>query len=381
MFLFAIDQVASAQSAFDSGRLVEARTILESQPASAASAALLARVYHQLKVPQRAASAARQAELLGATSPSVQHNLALYFAESKQRKLAALWEGRFAESKEADPAASLRAALLYAEIADHQQAIAFGTRALASNDRPELRLLLARAYEATGKPDEAITQYQALIKLLPYDEPTHAAFGQALLRLSRFNDAASFLEDARKTFDKSPQIELAYGVALYTQRRFSEAGLSFFRVIELAPAVSQPYIFLARMIDQLPDRVPALLTAAQAWLKLESTNGFAPFVVARALHASGAPDVEVKPYLLDAIRRDKSIWEFPFELGQLLERQRDFLAAAQAYEHAIQLNPKVPEPHYRLARVYDRLSKPSLAARERQLHQSLQSPAKKGGMQ
>ena len=381
MFFFAIDQIATAQSAFDAGRLVEARTLLESQPPSASSAALLARIYLQLKLPQRAATAARQAEQIGATIPSVQHNLALYFAATNQRKLAALWEGRYSESKEADSAASLRAAMLYAELPDHPQAIAFGTRALASNDRPELRLLLARAYEATSKPDEAITHYQALIKLLPYDEPTHAAFGQALLRLARFNDAASFLESAKKTFDKSPQIELAYGVALYTQRRFPEAGLSFFRVIDLAPAVAQPYIFLARMIDQLPDRVPALLAASQAWLKLESTNGFAPFVFARALHASGAPDGEVKPFLLDAIRRDKTIWEFPFELGQLLERERDFTAAAQAYERAIQLNPKVPEPHYRLARVYDRLQKPTLAARERQLHQSLQSPAKKSGMQ
>ena len=40
----------------------------------------------------------------------------------------------------------------------------------------------------------------------------------------------------------------------------------------------------------------------------------------------------------------------------------------------------VPESHYRLARLYDRLQKPALAARERLVHQRLLA-APKGGMQ
>lgn len=380
MLFFAIDHLADAQAAFDSGRFAEARIKLESRPLSGPAAALLARIYLHLKLPQRAAAAARQAEQLAPSNPSVQHSLALYFAVAQQRKLAALWEGRYAQSPDADSAAALRAALLFAEVADHPQAIAFGRQALAREDRPELRLLLARSYEATAKPDEAVAQYQALLLLLPYDEPTHAAFGQALLRLARFNDAATFLAEARQKFDKSPQLELAYGVALYTQRRFAEAATSLFRVIDLAPSVPQPYIFMARMIDQLPDRVPALRAAAETWLENEPTNGFAPFVVARARQASNADDNETKPLLLEAIRRDATVWEFPFELAQLLERQRDYPAAVRFYEKSIALNAAVPESHYRLARLYDRLQKPALAARERLVHQRLLA-APKGGMQ
>jgi tetratricopeptide (TPR) repeat protein len=134
------------------------------------------------------------------------------------------------------------------------------------------------------------------------------------------------------------------------------------------------------MIDQLPDRAEALRDAAAAWYRNEAKNGFAPFVYARALAAAGAPDNETKPLLLEAMRRDGKVWEFPFELGQVLERQRDWAGAAREYERAIALNPGVPEPHYRLARVYDRLQKPALAARERAMHQKLQG-APKGGMQ
>lgn len=380
MYLFAVDTVATAQAALEAGRLVEARVQLESLRSDGRAAALLARVYLGLKMPQQAAAAARTAERLAGGVPLAQHQLALYYAQSGQRKLAAEWEGRFARSAEADRGAAVRAALLFAEVPDWPQVIALGAPALAHHDRPELRLALARAYEATTQPALAIEQYQALLRLLPGDEPTHAAYGQALLRMARFNDAAAFLAEARQKFDRSPQLELAYGVALYTQRRFAEAGESFLRVIDLAPDVPQPYIFLARMIDQVPERVAEIRTRAEAWLRVEPKSGFAPFVTGRAMHAAGAPDAEVKPLLLEAQRRDATVWEFPFELGQLHERERNFAAAAVAYERAIALNPQVPEPHYRLARVYDRLAQPAKAARERALHQKLLAHPK-GGMQ
>lgn len=384
MYLFAADTIGTAQAALEAGRLAEARVLLETSPGDGRAQALLARLYLMLNMPQRAVAAARQAERLGASIPVVQHNLALYFAQSGQRKLAAIWEGRFAQSKEADEAAGLRAALLYGEVKQWPEAIAFGTAALERGERADLRLMLARGFEATGKPDAAVVQYLALLELLPYDEPTHAAYGQALLRMGRFNDASAFLAKARGNFDKSPQIELAYGVALYTQRRFTESAERFFRVIDLAPEVPQPYIFLARMIDQLPERVSEIRARAEAWLRVEPLNGFAPFVVARAMHSAGAADSESKPLLLEAIRRDPAVWDFPFELGQLLERERDFSGAAVAYEKAIRLNAQAPEPHYRLARVYDRLGQTVKAASERQLHEKLLASPRtgsKGGMQ
>ncbi len=381
MYLFAADTIGTAQAALEAGRLAEARVLLEASPGDGRAQALLARLYFMLNQPQRAASAAQQAARLAPAMPAVQHTLALYFAQSGQRKLAALWEGRYAVAKEADGAAGLRAALLFAEVRQWPEAIAFGTAALGREDRADLRLMLARGFEATGKPDAAVEQYRALLALLPYDEPTYAAYGQALLRMARFNEAAEFLAQARNKFDKSPQIELAYGVALYTQRRFTEAAERFFRVIELTPEVPQPYIFLARMIDQLPERVAEIRARAEEWLQMEPSNGFAPFVVARARHAAGAADSEVKPMLVEAMRRDQKVWDFPFELGQLLERERDFAGAVQAYEKAILLNAQAPETHYRLARVYDRLGQTLKAARERQMHEKLLASPKKGGMQ
>ena len=125
------------------------------------------------------------------------------------------------------------------------------------------------------------------------------------------------------------------------------------------------------MIEQIPARVPVIRQHAKAWLEGESSSAFAPFVYARTLIATGEPDDLILPLLVEAMRRDGSVWDFAFELGQLLERQRDLAGAARAYEKAIALDPKAPEPHYRLARVWDRLREPVKATRERMIHKQL----------
>ena len=292
--------------------------------------------------------------------------------------MAAQWEGRYAQSPQSDPAAPLRAALLHAELQQWPQASRLGQVALARQDRPEVRQLLSRAAEAVGDAAEAIAQQRALVVQLPYDEAAHAELGQLLLRLGKFTGAATFLEQAQRNFDKSAAIELALGVAYYSQRRFVDAGARFLRVIQLDPVMPQPYIFLAKMIDQLPNQVLEIRARAEAWHQQELDNGFAPYVYARALQAAGAPDSETKPLLLEAIRRDPRIWEFSFELGQLLERERAFPEAALAYEASAAINSKIPEIHYRLARVYDRLGNSSKAQQERARHKQLLGTPKAG---
>ncbi len=377
MPLLLIAQSEAAEAAYAAGRLTEARQLLEPRR-DASSAALLARVLQQMKLPERAQSAARQAEASGATVPAVQHQLALYYAQSGQRHLAAQWEGRYAQSPLADAAAPLRAALLYEELRQWPDAARLGRLALARQDRPEVRRLLVRTAEALHNSNEAIAQQRMLVAQLPYDEEAHAELGQLLLRSAKFSEAATVLEQAQQKFDKSPAIELALGVAYYSQRRFADAGARFLRVIDLDAAIPQPYIFLAKMIDQLPGLIPEIRARAEVWNRLETRNGFAPYVCARAQQAAGVQDAETKPLLLEAIRRNPKIWEFSFELGQLLERERAYPAAAQAYETSAAINPRIPEIHYRLSRVYDRLGQSAKANQERAFHKQLLGTPKTG---
>jgi predicted Zn-dependent protease len=59
-----------------------------------------------------------------------------------------------------------------------------------------------------------------------------------------------------------------------------------------------------------------------------------------------------------------------------LENVRKFEEAGAELERSAALNPQAPTPHYRLARVYDRLGKTQDAVRERALHEKLTAEEK-----
>ena len=378
--------LAQAAAALAQDRPAEARPLLESatrlNPRDAMAWALLAQTYWRLKQPMQAAAAAKRVD---ATSDAkVQHALAIYYAQSGNRKRAAQLETQFARSGDADKTAALRAAMLNLEAGDHVAAIEMGEWALRSEDRLETRQLLARAYEAAGRMDDAIRQRREMVRLSPHSEDAHAELGKLLLRAGRFTAAVVFLEESRASFDKSPQIELELGVALYSLRRFDEAAGRFLRVMELEPAIEQPYVFLARMIDQTPGRVPDLLERAAQWNRREKDNHYAPFVYAKALQAAGggtdgADRIEL--LLREAIRRQPKFWESHFELAQVLEQRGNLAGAAAEFQIAVTLNPKQAAPHYRLARIYERLGQKQQAAHQRAIHaQILEAEKGRPGM-
>lgn len=373
--------LAQAAASLEQNRPAEARVLLEratkDEPRNAMAWVLLAQTYLRLGQAAPAASAAQRAEASAPGEPHIQHTLALFHAQSGNRKKAAELEARYARSGQADKAAPARAALLNWETGNRAEAIALGEEAMRREDRAEVREMLARAYEAASRPDDAIEQWREVVRLRPNSEEMRAELGKALLRTGKFTDAAASLEEARRDFDKSPQIELALGVAYYSLRRFDDAATRFLRVIDLAPEVEQPYVFLVRMIDQIPGRVAEMQPRFSAWAGIEKSNHYAPFVLAKALQASGEGAGRVEALLREAIRRQPKFWESHFELAQVLEQQPGKLAyAAEEFKQAIALNPKQAAPHYRLARVYDRMGQRALAARERAIHAQLLSVEK-----
>ncbi len=368
-------QISDAARALDAGRAAEVRTYLEqsvsAQPSDSFAWALLARTHWALKEPSKAKSAAERAERGVAGSPDAQHSLALYYAQSGNRKRAAELEGLYAGSPKADSGAMVRAALLHFEVGSYAEAIRFGEKTGA--DRPDIALMLARAYEARKETDASLRAYEKFAALQPWDEESYSQLGQAYLRAGRFSEALERLEAGVRKFDKSPQLELALGVAYYGQRRFSDAGRKFLRVIDLAPDIEQPYVFLAKMIDQLESMLPEITAKFAAWNALEKTNHFAPFVYAKVAS-------EPEPLLREAIRRQPKFWESHFDLGAILEQKREFAAAAVELEESAKLSPNEAAPQYRLARIYARLGQTEKAAAARAKHEKLTAANAKPGM-
>ncbi len=337
----------------------------------------LAQTYRKLNRQSSAHLAASRAASLAPDDPLILHGLALYHSETGNWAEAADFEARYAEKATGDREALPRAVSFYLQAGQTKRAIEVAEQGLKGQNRADLRNLLGKAYESVGQSDKSILELQEAIRLDPYEQDYHFDLAYALLVHQNFDVAIRVLEAARKAFDKSPQIELALGVAYYGQRRFVEAVDSFLRTAALAPGLEQPYVFLGRILSHAEGRLDQVTAKFAAFARDNPESFLGYFLHAKVLTAqlgpSGPSELagQAEALYRKAIALNGSYWESHFQLALLLERKREFLQAAEQLERSIQLNPKNPTLHYRLARVYDRLGRGEQAEAERALHHKL----------
>jgi tetratricopeptide (TPR) repeat protein len=330
----------------------------------------LAQTYWKLHESKLAGSAAEKAERLAPSNPVVFKALSLFYSESGNYEKAAECAAGFASKAPADQGAYARAIQLYLQAGKPKRAIDLARSALVAENRADLRYLLGKAYEMDGHPAESVREMRAAIKLNPYEESYYFELARDLLKHNSAQEAIQVLEDGKKDFARSAQIELTLGVAYYSMRRFSDAVDAFLRVIRIDPGVEQPYVFLGRMLDQTASKLPDVTAAFAALAKANPKNYTADFLYGKAL-AFGGQRNQAEALLRQSIVENGEFWESHFELGAVLEGKRDFAGAAREFSRAAELNPKNPGVHYRLARVYDRLGKADESKAEHALHEKL----------
>ena len=348
------------------------------EPKNARAWMLLAQTYARQKKPEAALRAANKAGELGRSDAEVQQGLAYLFIELQpDLTRASGFAARYAELRPADRDAWKRAASLYLETGRPDQAIAAGTRGLSFTPSAELHTILGQAYSAKRDWQNAEKHLTEAVKLSPYEEDTHFRLAQMYMLRQDFPKAVQVLLNARRTFDKSAQIELALGVSYYGLRRFPEAVDQFLRTIRLAPSVPQPYAFLSRILEHAGDRLGEATRAFAAFNASHPKDPmgylwYAKALVAQLAPGGKSPDAETAFELLSkSLALDASVAETRYQLGCLLERKRDYAGAALELEKSIALNSKESAAHFHLSRVYDRLGRKEEAARERELHEKL----------
>ncbi len=267
----------------------------------------------------------------------------------------------------------------YAKQKKQEPALAAAERAgkLGVADREILRGLAHFYTELQPDLPKAARQLKRVLDLSPYDEQAHFQLAQAHLLQQDFPSAIRVLENARKTFDKSPQIELSLGVAYYGLRNFRGAVDQFLKAISLAPDAPQPYVFLGRILEHTGDRLPEVAQLFAAFQARNSQNplGYvlhAKVVIAQLPPAGYPPEAAAAlEWLKKALVLAEHSAEAHFLMGVLLDRKGEYPEAAAHLERAVALNAKDPAPHYRLARVYSRLGRNQEAAEQRRMHEKL----------
>jgi tetratricopeptide (TPR) repeat protein len=331
----------------------------------------LAQTYWKLKLADLAQSAAAKAQSADPENPVVLHGLAYFYTESGDPAKAAPLEARYAEKAPRDRDAFPRAVDLYLRANQPKPAIELARKALTLEDRDNLHELLGEAYDMDGQPEQAALEMRQAIQLNRYDETYYFSLGSLYLRHNNPAAAIRIFEDGGKVFAKSAQLELALGVAYYGMRRFSDAADCFLRTIEIAPQVEQPYMFLGRMLDQAEDKLPRVTEVYAAFASAKPNNYLAPFLYAKALSLEAGDPQQVETLLRKSIALNDKFWESHYELGQLLERRRDYAGAAGEFRRGIELSAGNSTLHYHLARVYERMGKKDEAAAEHAAHERL----------
>lgn len=352
---------------------------IEQSPDEARAWIGLAQIYRVLNLHAKASRHASEAARLGEDDPLIQHALSMFYTDYGDFAEAARWEEKFARSERGSHDAFLRAATLYLEAGMPLRATEVGEAALEAEtgESAEVHNLLGRAYATAHRPEDGLRHLRLAVELGPYQESFHYDLGYFHLLAGEFDAARAAFLAGRQYFDKSPALEIGLGIVAYQERRFDDAVGSFLRASELAPAMEQPHAFLGRLLQHAVRRMDEVEERLRIFHKEHSRNHFGPFLYGQVLLARTGtrPDPEslsgIESLLRESIRLKEDFWESHYELGVLFEKKRDFQLAEQHFERAAALNPNASKPHYRLARIYQRLGKSREAKRRRELHRRI----------
>jgi Flp pilus assembly protein TadD/TolB-like protein len=155
---------------------------------------------------------------------------------------------------------------------------------------------LGNLYLRTSRYESAAAAYRCAIALNPDVAKVHQNLGAALLRLGRFEEARTALDDSIRIL---PVAE-AYsnlGVAHYLLGRFPEAAASFQRAVDLAPKNYRWHIYLGDALSQIPEQAGRARAAYEAAfplvtseLSVNPTDAVSVVLLGRCLARTGAPE-------------------------------------------------------------------------------------------
>ncbi len=330
----------------------------------------LAQTYHKLKQSAACEASIAKAESLAGNDSATLHGLAFLYSETGNYGKAASFEARYAGLTPNDPNAAPRAVELYLKAGEPQPAIQLATQALTANDRADLRSFLAKAYSLQNNHAKAAEEMRRAIVLNPYEESYYFEAARECVMDGNPNAAIRIVQDGRKVFAKSPQLELVLGIADYALEEYAGAVDAFLNAIRMDPTAEQPYAFIARTMDHTPSRLPEILAAFKSLADKAPEDYLSTYFYGKALLANGDEE-QAAALLTKSVKLNGGYWESHLELGKALEEKGELEAALGEFRRAIELNPKDATVHFRLGGVYDRLGKADQAKAEYAIHKSL----------
>jgi len=253
-------------------------------------------------------------------------------AEKIYQKLCAIAHVPIIKSQEADQSLHLP---LSSTAAACEQAIQ------AQPSHPQLHFMLGNAQRREGHLQAAAASYQKAIALhhsQPFD--VYRMLGETLETLGEAEDAiATYQQGIRDVYH--PQLYVLLARALIKTKRFDEAEDTLHQLIEKQPSTAQHKVSLGNLyLHHRKDSAAALEIFQQA-VALDPTQYIAKKHLGIALMRQEQLE-DALAMLLSAQREHPQQSDIYLTLGQCYQRQKNWQAAADSYQHAIAAVDNVP---------------------------------------
>jgi tetratricopeptide (TPR) repeat protein len=297
-----------------------------------------------------AQTAVRQFEELGTMyprSPQVRYQLARAYllnattaTEVRARILTEAAEKQLIVAIELDPHFD-QAILLLAELKMRKGSAAAAVDLLAplTKERPQIvraQNLLAAAYLAQQKRDQALAVYRQMTELFPKDPQPPFAIGAILLTQRQ-------QPEARKAFERSAEISPNYlpAVEMLTDldiadKQYGTAMERIQKLIDNDPNRAQPWALRAKIYLAQRDFKRAEADLLKA-IELDPNLVPGYLALAQLYEASNRQEQAIEK-LNESMQRNKSVPALTL-LAMIQEKQKNFTAARDAYEKLLAMAP------------------------------------------
>ena len=262
----------------------------------------------------------------------------------------------------AEPGFFLQLATPVARKGFHQTALRVLERARQSwPDSAELQHLLGDVYEGLDHYDKAVEAYQAAVRLAPEKEEYWFALGYEFLSHRNFDLAEKIFTSATSRLPRKPKLHLGLSAVYIARDQFEEAIAALRAAIDADPESDAGYFFLGQAFVFLSAHESLfagdwLGEKFKKYMELQPGNPYPYYLYAVTLlrPAQGTnPDRREAVRLLNkALDLDPKFPEAHFELGKIYFDEENYPQAIGAYERAVSLRPTFAEAYYRLSRAY-----------------------------
>jgi tetratricopeptide (TPR) repeat protein len=246
---------------------------------------------------------------------------------------------------------------------------------IAARETGELLNLLGDIEARSGNFAAAAVGYQRAAHLQPTEDHLFD-WGDNLLRLRAYDDAADVFTASLRRHPASSRLHVGLGIAHYSRGRHEDAVGSFGRAADLSPADPRPHVFLGEMYGVAPAQADEITRRLARFVARKPRDADGQYYYAMSLWrgaATGDADLaRVEALLRKAAALDRTHAKARLQLGILLSEQRRWREAIGPLRACIALEPALAQAHFRLSQAYRRTGQEALADQALAAFESLQ---------